>query len=91
MGTPTHPPCCSLLFCLAAGELREGDVVQVFLESAGTPEGDFLVSGVQVRKGGLSWQVVVVWLGRRRCMAGQVAVVWLGLAAQRGGRLGRLA
>ena len=24
-----------------------GDVVQVFLESAGSPEGDFLVSGVQ--------------------------------------------
>lgn len=34
--------------CAPAGELREGDVVQVFLESAGTPEGDFLVSGVQV-------------------------------------------
>ncbi|KAL4855023.1 30S ribosomal protein S1 [Chlorella vulgaris] len=29
------------------GELREGDVVQVFLESVGTLEGDFLVSGVQ--------------------------------------------
>lgn len=38
---------------LCAGELREGDVVQVFLESAGTPEGDFLVSGVQVR--GWEW------------------------------------
>lgn len=29
------------------GELREGDVVQVFLESVGTLEGDMLVSGVQ--------------------------------------------
>jgi hypothetical protein len=31
----------------AAGQLREGDVVQVYLETIGTPEGDFLVSGVQ--------------------------------------------
>ncbi|PSC74233.1 30S ribosomal S1 [Micractinium conductrix] len=29
------------------GQLLEGDVVQVFLEAVGTPEGDFLVSGVQ--------------------------------------------
>jgi ribosomal protein S1 len=29
------------------GELREGDVVQVFLEAAGTLEGDMQVSGVQ--------------------------------------------
>ena len=37
---PPMPPC-------RAGQLLEGDVVQVFLEAVGTPEGDFLVSGVQ--------------------------------------------
>lgn len=43
-----HPQCLPARFPTPpAGELREGDVVQVFLESVGTPEGDFLVSGVQ--------------------------------------------
>ena len=86
MDTLTYAPTLLLhAVRLAAGELREGDVVQVFLESAGTPEGDFLVSGVQVREefeggklaavqGGLSWQVEAAWLG----LAAQNGGGWAG-------------
>ncbi len=34
-------------FAAGAGEVRVGDIVQVFLESVETPEGDMLVSGQQ--------------------------------------------
>ena len=50
---------CPVYWC-CAGELREGDVVQVFLDSAGTPEGDFLVSGVQARWEG-GWLCMCAW------------------------------
>ena len=40
-------PTASCCAAADAGEVRVGDIVQVFLESVETPEGDMLVSGQQ--------------------------------------------
>ncbi|PRW60439.1 30S ribosomal S1 isoform A [Chlorella sorokiniana] len=75
-----------------SGELREGDVVQVFLESAGTPEGDFLVSGVQAavqRRMAAVWNELEEKQARGELVKGRILnAVWGGYAVGVAGLVG---
>ncbi|KAL4436072.1 hypothetical protein ABPG77_005520 [Micractinium sp. CCAP 211/92] len=66
------------------GQLMVGDVVQVFLEDAGTPEGDFFVSGVQAavqRRLAAVWNELEERKERGEMVKGRILnAVWSGYA-----------